>query len=45
MTVKWHGFKSSQISMPGGGPAGATLGLLEYLSQSNNNSDCVDPED
>ena len=31
--------------MPGGGPAGATLGLLEYLSQSNNNADCVDPED
>ena len=31
--------------MPGGGPAGSTLGLLEYLSQSKNNADCVDPED
>ena len=26
----------------GGGPQGATLGLLEYLSQSNDNADCVD---
>ena len=31
--------------MPGCGPAGATLGLLEYLSQYNNNADCVDTED
>ena len=45
MTVKWHGCKSTQRNMPGGGPAGATLGLLEYLSQSNNNTDCVDSED
>ena len=27
------------------GPQGATLGLLEYLSQSNNSSDCVDVKD
>ena len=26
------------------GPQGSSIGLLEYLSQSNNNSDCVDPE-
>ena len=45
MTVKWQGCKSTQRNMPGGGPAGATLGLLEYLSQSNNNADCVDSED
>ena len=45
MTVKWHGCKSTKRSMPGSGPAGATLGLLEYLGQSNNNSDCVNPED
>jgi hypothetical protein len=25
----------------GGGPQGATIGLLEYLSQSNNSSDMV----
>ena len=29
----------------GGGPQGATLGILEYLSQSNNNADCVNLED
>ena len=29
MTVKWHGCKSTQRDMPGGGPAGASLGLLE----------------
>ena len=31
--------------MPGGGPAGATLGLQEYLSQSNDNANCVSEED
>ena len=45
MTVKWHGTKSTQRDMPGGGPAGANLGLLEYLSQSNNNADCVEKDD
>ena len=45
MTVKWHGHKSTQRDMPGGGPAGATLGLLEYLSQSNDSANCVKPED
>ena len=45
MTVKWHGCKSTQRNLPGGGPAGSTLGLLEYLSQSNNSADCVNPED
>ena len=29
----------------GGGPQGATLGLIEYLSQSNNNVDFVDLKD
>ena len=31
--------------MPCGGPAGAPLGLIEYLSHSNKNADCVDSED
>ena len=31
--------------MAGGGPQGATLGLLEYLSQSNNSADCVAESD
>ena len=29
----------------GGGPQGATLGILEYLSQSNTSADCVDKDD
>ena len=45
ITVKWHGCQSTQRNMPGGGPAGATIGLLEYLSQSNNNANCVNEED
>ena len=41
MSVKWHGCKSVPRKVNGGGPQGATIGLLEYLSQSNDNSDCV----
>ena len=41
MTVKWHGCRSKPILLKGGGPQGATLGLLEYLSQSNDNADNV----
>ena len=32
------------IKINGGGPQGATLGIIEYLSQSNNSADCVDQE-
>ena len=45
MSVKWHGQESKPRNLPGGGPAGATLGLLEYLSQSNDSANCVSPED
>ena len=45
MSVKWHGCCSSSRKLTGGGPAGATLGLLEYLAQSNNCADCVDSND
>ena len=44
MSVKWHQTFSSSRNLSGGGPQGATLGLLEYLSQSNNNSNHVEPE-
>ena len=44
MSVKWHGAFSTPRKIKGGGPQGATLGLLEYLSQSNDNADCVDKE-
>ena len=45
MQVKWHGTVSKTRKIFGGGPQGATLGILEYLSQSNNNADCVNVED
>ena len=45
MTVKWHGCQSVPQKVKGGGPQGATLGLLEYLSQSNNSADCVSESD
>ena len=45
MSVKWHGCRSVPKHIKGGGPQGATLGLLEYLSQSNHSADCVDIKD
>ena len=45
MRVKWHGKISDPKKLPGGGAMGATLGIWEYLSQTNNNSDCVPEED
>ena len=41
MSVKWHGQRSERRKVKGGGPQGATIGLLEYLSQSNNCADIV----
>ena len=41
MSVKWHGCLTAPRKVKGGGPQGATIGLLEYLSQSNNSSDMV----
>ena len=45
MSVSWHGCSSVPRSINGGGPAGGTLGILEYLAQSNDNADCVSTED
>ena len=39
MIVKWKGLQSQTRPLPGGGPQGGTLGIEEYLSQSNNNVD------
>ena len=41
MRVRWHGVLSSERSLSGGGPQGSTLGLLEYLSQSNSNTEHI----
>ena len=43
MKVKWNGEVSSERNLNGGGPQGATFGIWEYLAQSNNNADCIDP--
>ena len=45
MSVKWHGCRSDPKDIHGGGPQGATLGLLEYMSQSNHSANCVDVKD
>ena len=45
MRVKWHGNLSSVRMLPGGGPMGSTFGIIGYLSQSNDNANCVPEED
>ena len=45
MSVKWHNHKSVPRQVNGGGPQGATLGLLDYTSQSNDCANFVPEED
>ena len=45
MRVKWHGVISRHRKLPGGGAMGASLGNWEFLSQTNENADCVPPDD
>ena len=45
MFVRWHGEMSTRKQMPGSGAMGATFGILEFLSQTNNNSDNIPIED
>ena len=45
MRVKWRGQLSSLRYLPGSGPQGSTFGVLEYLSQSNDNSEKVPVDD
>ena len=40
MTVRY----SNTYKLPGGGPQGTLLGLIEYFVQSNDNADCVGPD-
>ena len=44
MFVKWQGVNSKPRSLNGGGLQGVTFGIFEYLSQSNTNANCVNPE-
>ena len=41
MFVKWHGKQSKRRTLNGGGPQGGTFGIIEFLSQSNANANCV----
>ena len=43
--VKFHGKYSEPKLQPGSGAQGATLGNWEFLSQTNNSSDCVPKDD
>ena len=45
MKVKFNGELSNFLTLIGGGPLGTLLGGLEYLVQSNDNAECVPPED
>ena len=44
MEVRFNNTYSSTHKLPGGGPQGTLIGLIEYFVQSNDNADCVDPD-
>ena len=44
MQVRYNDSYSRTHSLPGGGPQGSLVGLIEYFVQSNDNADCVDPD-
>ena len=44
MEVRYNGKYSSTHKLPGGGPQGTLVGLIEYFVQSNDNADCVDQD-
>ena len=43
--VQWKGINSQTKHIHGGGPQGGFFGILDYLSQSNDNAEMVDPEE
>ena len=45
MKVKWHSLVSNTRKLPGGGAMGASLGNWEFVSQTNNNADCIPQDD
>ena len=45
MKVKWNGKLSTTHKLNGGGPQGGLIGILEYLSQTNHNTDYLSNED
>ena len=45
MTVKWNGKMSTLHPLPDLGPQGGALGIEEYLSQSNDNTDFLEDDE
>ena len=45
MRVKFNGEVSALFALIGGGPQGTLIGQTEYLVQSNDNADCVEPDE
>ena len=45
MKVKWRDTLSTVRDLPGGGPQGCSLGLIEYDSQTNDNTDFLMEDD
>ena len=45
MKVRFNGAESNTLSLIGGGPQGSLIGQIMYLVQSNDNADCVAPDD
>ena len=44
MQVKFNNTYSKTHKLPGGGPQGTLLGLIEYFIQSNDNADCIEED-
>ena len=44
MQVKFNDIYSGEHKLPGGGPQGTLLGLIEYFIQSKDNADCFDAD-
>ena len=45
MKVKFNDAESRTLSLVGGGPQGSLIGQIMYLVQSNDNAECVGPDD
>ena len=45
MRVKGKGYTSTLRNLNGGGPQGGTLGIEEYLSKSNDNTDFLSDDE
>ena len=44
MQVRYNNTYSSTHRLPGGGPQGTLIGLIEYMVKSNDNTDCVEED-